>query len=72
MALRVNSPIILNFVSIIISLDAVNASKMYGVESEEFLKALLKPRVKVGTEWVNKGQNMEQVIRKSGKLSLQK
>jgi len=52
-------------------LDAVNASKMYGVESEEFLKALLKPRVKVGTEWVNKGQNMEQVIKKSGKLSLQ-
>ncbi|GMR32008.1 hypothetical protein PMAYCL1PPCAC_02203, partial [Pristionchus mayeri] len=23
--------------------------------------ALLKPRVKVGAEWVNKGQNMEQV-----------
>ena len=34
---------------------------MYGVQSEDFLKALLKPRVKVGTEWVNKGQNMEQV-----------
>jgi myosin protein heavy chain len=37
---------------------------MYGVEFEDFLKALLKPRVKVGNEWVNKGQNMEQV--KSG------
>jgi myosin heavy chain 6/7 len=35
---------------------------MYGVPFEEFLKALLKPRVKVGTEWVNKGQNLEQVI----------
>lgn len=34
---------------------------MYGITSEDFLKALLKPRVKVGTEWVNKGQNMEQV-----------
>lgn len=34
---------------------------MYGVATEDFLKALLRPRVKVGTEWVNKGQNMEQV-----------
>jgi len=34
---------------------------MFGVESEKFLLALCKPRVKVGTEWVNKGQNMEQV-----------
>uniref|UniRef100_A0A914L0P7 Myosin heavy chain n=1 Tax=Meloidogyne incognita TaxID=6306 RepID=A0A914L0P7_MELIC len=49
--------------------DAVNASKMYGVESEEFLKALLKPRVKVGTEWVNKGQNMEQVAWSVGAMS---
>jgi hypothetical protein len=24
--------------------------------------AILKPRVKVGAEWVNKGQNLEQVI----------
>lgn len=35
---------------------------MYGVSTEEFLKALLRPRVKVGSEWVNKGQNMEQVV----------
>ncbi|GMT32620.1 hypothetical protein PFISCL1PPCAC_23917, partial [Pristionchus fissidentatus] len=41
--------------------DAERASANYGVEPEEFLKALLKPRVKVGTEWVNKGQNIEQV-----------
>jgi len=33
----------------------------YGTTLEDFQKALLKPRVKVGNEWVNKGQNMEQV-----------
>lgn len=31
--------------------DAENATKMYGVDQDEFLKALLRPRVKVGTEW---------------------
>lgn len=41
--------------------EAEKASKMFGVDSEEFLKALTKPRVKVGTEWVNKGQNVDQV-----------
>ncbi|KAK0402451.1 hypothetical protein QR680_016341 [Steinernema hermaphroditum] len=41
--------------------DADRASKMYGVEVEDFLKALTRPRVKVGNEWVNKGQNLEQV-----------
>lgn len=37
------------------------ACKLYCVESEKFINALLKPRVKVGTEWVNKGQNLDQV-----------
>uniref|UniRef100_A0A0K0EJG7 Myosin head n=1 Tax=Strongyloides stercoralis TaxID=6248 RepID=A0A0K0EJG7_STRER len=41
--------------------DAENAAKMYGIESEDFLKAFLRPRVKVGNEWVNKGQTMDQV-----------
>ncbi|PAV91412.1 hypothetical protein WR25_06397 isoform A [Diploscapter pachys] len=35
--------------------------KLYQVEPEKFIGALLKPRVKVGAEWVNKGQNLEQV-----------
>lgn len=40
-------------------------SKEFGVDAEEFMKALCKPRVKVGTEWVNKGQTKDQVrIRK--------
>ncbi|CAI2356211.1 unnamed protein product [Caenorhabditis sp. 36 PRJEB53466] len=41
--------------------DAERAAKCFGIDPEEFLKALTRPRVKVGNEWVNKGQNMEQV-----------
>ncbi|VDL79721.1 unnamed protein product, partial [Nippostrongylus brasiliensis] len=41
--------------------EAEKAAAMYGIEPEEFLKALTRPRVKVGNEWVNKGQNLEQV-----------
>ncbi|GMS83847.1 hypothetical protein PENTCL1PPCAC_6022, partial [Pristionchus entomophagus] len=41
--------------------DAERACKMYGVDVDAFLKALVSPRVKVGTEWVSKGQNVEQV-----------
>jgi myosin protein heavy chain len=33
----------------------------FGIEHEAFLKALTKPRVRVGNEWVNKGQNIDQV-----------
>lgn len=42
-------------------LDAKRAGHCFGVDAEAFLKALTKPRVRVGTEWVNKGQNLEQV-----------
>ncbi|KAI6195099.1 Myosin head [Aphelenchoides besseyi] len=41
--------------------DAKNASHCFGIDHEAFLKALTKPRVRVGNEWVNKGQNLEQV-----------
>ena len=41
--------------------DAINAAFNFGINHEELLKALLKPRVRVGNEWVNKGQNLEQV-----------
>ncbi|EYC46232.1 hypothetical protein Y032_0404g853 [Ancylostoma ceylanicum] len=41
--------------------DAEKACAMYGVDVDQFLKALVSPRVKVGTEWVSKGQNVEQV-----------
>ena len=36
-------------------------SYLFGVSSPEFCKAITRPRVKVGNEFVNKGQNMEQV-----------
>uniref|UniRef100_A0A183FJV6 Myosin-3 n=1 Tax=Heligmosomoides polygyrus TaxID=6339 RepID=A0A183FJV6_HELPZ len=41
--------------------EAEKAANMYGVSLEDFIKALTKPRVRVGTEWVSKGQNIEQV-----------
>uniref|UniRef100_A0A914P3G0 Myosin motor domain-containing protein n=1 Tax=Panagrolaimus davidi TaxID=227884 RepID=A0A914P3G0_9BILA len=37
------------------------ACKLFKVDPDKFVNALLKPRVKVGSEWVNKGQNLEQV-----------
>lgn len=42
---------------------------MLGIESIDLLKALLKPRIKVGNEFVNKGQNKEQVVNAIGALS---
>ncbi|KAL3073419.1 hypothetical protein niasHT_038557 [Heterodera trifolii] len=41
--------------------EAAAASEMFGIDSEAMLNALVKPRVRVGNEWVSKGQNMEQV-----------
>ncbi|KAI6228188.1 Myosin head [Aphelenchoides besseyi] len=49
--------------------EAEKAAAMYGVDCETFLKALTKPRVKVGTEWVSKGQNQEQVNWAVGAMS---
>ncbi|KHJ96159.1 myosin head [Oesophagostomum dentatum] len=49
--------------------EAEKASNMYGVNFEEFLKALTKPRVKVGTEWVSKGQNVDQVTWSTGAMA---
>lgn len=45
------------------------ASKLFKVDSQKLLTAFLKPRVKVGTEWVNKGQNLEQVTWAVGALA---
>lgn len=35
---------------------------MLGIPVGEFHKSLIKPKVKVGTEYVNKGQNVSQVL----------
>lgn len=37
------------------------ASYLMGVSSADLMKGLLHPRVKVGNEYVVKGQNVEQV-----------
>merc|ERR1712156_96041 len=35
-----------------------------GVDAETMMKAFCKPRIKVGTEWVTKGQNIDQSMKK--------
>ncbi len=44
-------------------------SHLLGIESAGLLRGLLKPRIKVGNEYVAKGQNKEQVINAIGALS---
>ncbi|CAF1345312.1 unnamed protein product [Rotaria magnacalcarata] len=42
---------------------------LLGVEAADLIKGLLKPRIKVGNEYVNKGQNKDQVVNSIGALS---
>ena len=42
---------------------------LLGLEQAELLKGLTKPRIKVGNDFVNKGQNMDQVKNSVGALS---
>ena len=35
---------------------------LLGVKSEDLKKSLLKPRIKVGNEWVYQGRSADQVI----------
>jgi myosin heavy chain 6/7 len=41
--------------------EAKAASSMFEVDTDQLLNALIKPRVRVGNEWVSKGQNVDQV-----------
>jgi myosin heavy chain 6/7 len=41
---------------------------LLGVDIQDLLKGLLKPRIKVGNEFVNKGQNLTQVVNSIGAL----
>jgi hypothetical protein len=45
------------------------ACQLFKVDINKFIGAILKPRVKVGTEWVSKGQTMEQVNYALGALA---
>ncbi|CAF5081814.1 unnamed protein product, partial [Rotaria magnacalcarata] len=49
--------------------DVEKVAHLLGVEAADLLKGLLKPRIKVGNEYVNKGQNKDQVINSIGALS---
>merc|ERR1712002_797531 len=41
--------------------DGERVAHLYGLQVKDFLNSLIKPRVKVGTEYVNKGQSVVQV-----------
>jgi len=53
--------------------DSINVADkvayLLGVSSPEFCKSITRPRVKVGNEFVNKGQNMEQCNNATGALA---
>ena len=41
--------------------DPEKAAHLFGVDPEAFIQALTRPKIKVGAEWVVKGQNVQQV-----------
>lgn len=49
--------------------DAEKVSHMLGINATDFTKFLLKPRIRVRNEYVQKGQNMAQVVYSIGALS---
>lgn len=52
-----------------LSVDVDKAAYLMGISSAELLKGLLNPRVKVGSEYIVKGQTVEQVNFQSIRLS---
>merc|ERR550532_2264032 len=44
-------------------------AELFGVPCDEFMKAFCKPRIKVGTEWVTKGQNIDQSMSAVGGIA---
>ena len=49
--------------------DCEKVAHLLGIEAADLIKGLLKPRIKVGNDYVNKGQNKDQVINSIGALS---
>merc|ERR1711962_419158 len=49
--------------------DGERVSYLLGIQASEIHKSLCKPKGKVGTEYVNKGQNVEQVLNAVAALS---
>ena len=56
-------------VNIYIPSDAEKVSHLLGINSTDLVKALIKPRIKVGNEYVQQGRNQEQVKYSIGALS---
>merc|ERR1712061_22512 len=48
---------------------AAKAAFLLGVNLDEFMKGYCKPKIKVGTEWVTKGQNVEQATNGVGAIA---
>ena len=48
---------------------ASKAAYLLGVNLDEFMKGFCKPKIKVGTEWVTKGQNVEQATSGVGAIA---
>merc|ERR1711994_894950 len=44
-------------------------AQLYGVDCHEMLKAFCKPKIRVGTEWVTKGQTCEQATNAVGGIA---
>ena len=44
-------------------------AELFGVTTDEFMKAFCKPKIKVGTEWVTKGQSVEQATNGVGAIA---
>ncbi len=52
------------------AMDIANkVSGNFGIDAESMMKAFCKPRIKVGTEWVTKGQNIEQSMNAVGGIA---
>ena len=45
------------------------AAALLGINVDEFMKAFCKPKIKVGTEWVTKGQTVEQATNGVGAIA---
>ncbi len=48
---------------------ADKVAALFGVDGEQLLKAFVKPKIKVGTEWVTKGQNIDQATAAVGGIA---
>merc|ERR1719450_504950 len=44
-------------------------AELYGVNADELFKSFCKPKIKVGTEWVTKGQSCEQATNSVGGIA---